>query len=134
MEKKTIRITTREDSGDMDLMFPKQRPVTDTPVVPAGWWNTLEKMARRYCLHGKAGIVCGAGVECKRSRGMGETVLAALSRLGRGMGIMVCDRHCAKCKINPITFEQFYGRLINHHWKLYGSGGTGRSIFVVLNS
>lgn len=28
-------------------MFPKQQPVTVTPVVPAGWWNTLEE-------HGKA--------------------------------------------------------------------------------
>lgn len=53
--KQTIKITTREDSGDIDLMFQppapktpaahvvrKNEPVTVRVTVPVGWWDLLE--------------------------------------------------------------------------------------------
>lgn len=56
--KRTITITTREESGDLDLMFPKpvktspptpllkergvNKPVSVRVSIPAGWWDSLE--------------------------------------------------------------------------------------------
>lgn len=44
--KRTITITTREESGDLDLMFPMKKPVKPAESkrvsVPKGWWDALE--------------------------------------------------------------------------------------------
>lgn len=44
--KRTITITTREGSGDLDLMFPQKKPMKNVPTVgrvpvPAGWWDMV---------------------------------------------------------------------------------------------
>ena len=45
--RQTIVITTKEESGDIDLMFPKQdgeakKPTNVSNVIPATWWKSLE--------------------------------------------------------------------------------------------
>lgn len=75
--KKTIRITTREDSGDMDLMFPKQQPVTVTPVVPAGWWNTLEEHGKAVLFAARVWNVSEAEAWGKLSRAVRDEAISA---------------------------------------------------------
>lgn len=63
--RQTIRITTREESGDIDLMFvkppkpepkPEPKPVAAVvPEMPAGWWDSLSDEAVNYAA-GKWGI------------------------------------------------------------------------------
>lgn len=49
--KDTIVITTREESGDFDLMYPppteKEKLAINTPL-PAGWWSALGTQAVDY--------------------------------------------------------------------------------------